>query len=139
MVRPILLSEYRACELTAPFHNAFAHPLGIVHFTLDVAVYREPLVYNLQVAREVLKQIYVAERLQLPSASAVQNAYSTLWSRASNPSYWTRDFLRNGDMLKVGIYGLEAYGVFKVCMPRSCPSALLLYSLSANVILTRVV
>ena len=58
--------------------------------------YREPIVYNFQVAREVLKQIYVAERLQLPSASAVQNAYSTLWSRASSSSYWTRELFQNG-------------------------------------------
>jgi hypothetical protein len=79
-----------------------------------ITAYREPLVYNFQVARELLKQIYVAERLQLPSTSAIQNAYSTLWSRAINPSYWTKDFFRNGDVYKVGLYGLEAYGIFKV-------------------------
>ena len=78
------------------------------------AAYREPLVYNFQVAREVLKRIYIAERLQPPSLSTFQSTYSALWARASNPTYWTRDFFRNGDIYKVGIYGLEAYGIFKV-------------------------
>ena len=77
--------------------------------------YREPIVYNFQVAREVLKQIYVAERLQLPSASAVQNAYGALWSRAINPSFWTRDLWSNGNLAKILVYGLEGYGIFKVC------------------------
>lgn len=64
--------------------------------------------------RELLKQIYVAERLQPPSMSAVQSAYSTIWSRASNPAY-LRDLVSSGDYAKVGIYALEAYGIFKVC------------------------
>lgn len=75
--------------------------------------YREPLVYNFQVARELLKQIYVAERLQPPSLSTIQNAYSTIWSRASNPAYW-REVLRTGEYAKIGVYALEAYGIFKI-------------------------
>ena len=86
--------------------------------TLAIAIlasiaYREPLVYNFQVVRELLKQIYVAERLQPPSMSAVQNAYSTLWSHATNPTY-LRELVRSGDYAKVGVYALEAYGIFKV-------------------------
>ncbi|KAH9925497.1 mitochondrial ATP synthase g subunit-domain-containing protein [Fomitopsis serialis] len=76
--------------------------------------YREPLLYNLSVAREFLKQVYVAERLQPPTSLPVfQHAYSTLWSRASNPAYW-RELVRSGDWTKVGVYALEAYGIFKI-------------------------
>ena len=70
--------------------------------------------YNLSVAREVLKQVYVAERLAPPTSfSTVTSAYQTLWARASNPGYW-REILKNGEWQQVGVYALEAYGIFKV-------------------------
>lgn len=77
------------------------------------AAYREPLQYNFAVFREVLKQVYVAERLQPPPISAFSSVYSSLWSRASNVQYW-RELARSGDLTKVGIYAIEAYGIFKV-------------------------
>lgn len=69
--------------------------------------------YNFSVAREFLKHIYVAERLQPPSLSTVQSAYSTIWSRASSPAYW-KEIFRTGEYAKLGIYAVEAYGIFKV-------------------------
>jgi len=76
--------------------------------------YREPLLYNISVARELFKQIYIAERLQPPtSLSTIQSAYSTLFSRARSPAYW-REIISSGEWTKVAIYGLEAYGVFKI-------------------------
>ncbi|TFK77717.1 hypothetical protein K466DRAFT_607794, partial [Polyporus arcularius HHB13444] len=39
----------------------------------DPTAYREPLSYNFAVFREVLKQVYVAERLQPPPLSAFQS------------------------------------------------------------------
>ena len=77
------------------------------------SAYREPLVYNFAVFREVLKHVYIAERLQPPSLSTFQSVYATLWSRARSPQYW-RDLVQSGDLAKVGIYALEAYGIFKV-------------------------
>ena len=82
--------------------------------TMLFVAYREPLLYNFAVAREFLKQVYVAERLQPPtSLSTLQSAYSTLWSRATNPAYW-RELVRSGEWAKVGVYAVEAYGIFKV-------------------------
>ncbi|KAI0656372.1 mitochondrial ATP synthase g subunit-domain-containing protein [Cubamyces menziesii] len=78
-----------------------------------LGAYREPLQYNFAVFREVLKQVYVAERLQPPPLSAFASVYSTLWARARNPQYW-RELARSGDLTKVGIYALEAYGIFKI-------------------------
>jgi len=76
--------------------------------------YREPVMYNLAVAREIVKQVYRAENLKPPtSLDAVKDAYLTLWSRARNPQYW-RDVLRSGEWTKLGIYALEAYGIFKI-------------------------
>ncbi|KAI0350423.1 hypothetical protein OH77DRAFT_1413092 [Trametes cingulata] len=78
-----------------------------------LGAYREPLLYNFAVFREVLKQVYVAERLQPPPLSAFSSVYSSLWSRARNPQYW-RELVRSGDLTKVGIYAVEAYGIFKI-------------------------
>src|ERR1700691_4294925 len=70
--------------------------------------------YNLSVTRELLKQVYIAERLQPPtSLSTIRSAYSTLWARASNPAYW-REIAQSGELARVGVYAVEAYGIFKV-------------------------
>ncbi|KAH7884877.1 mitochondrial ATP synthase g subunit-domain-containing protein [Phlebopus sp. FC_14] len=93
--------------------KAYLGPLG-ERAGSALGSYREPVIYNAQVARELLKQIYIAERLQPPaSLSTVTDAYSTLWSRAKSPAYW-RGILSNGEWTKVGIYAIEAYGIFKV-------------------------
>ncbi|KDQ58931.1 hypothetical protein JAAARDRAFT_154101 [Jaapia argillacea MUCL 33604] len=76
--------------------------------------YRQPLLYNLSVTREILKQVYVAERLQPPtSLGTIGNAYSTIFARARNPAYW-REILNNGDWAKLSVYAAEAYGIFKI-------------------------
>ncbi|KZP10460.1 hypothetical protein FIBSPDRAFT_833460 [Athelia psychrophila] len=76
--------------------------------------YRDPLIYNLNVTRELLKQVYLAERLQPPTSfSTIQSAYQTMWTRASNPAYW-KDIAKTGELAKVGIYAVEAYGIFKI-------------------------
>lgn len=76
--------------------------------------YRQPLIYNAEVARELLKQVYIAERLQPPSSfAAITDAYSILWGRAKNPQYW-RDLLTTGEWARVAVYAVEAYTVFKV-------------------------
>ena len=81
------------------------------HFFL---AYKQPLFYNIAVAREVVKQIYVAESLQPPALGAIRTAYETLWTRAISPAYW-RSVIRSGEVVRVGIYGVEAYTIFKVC------------------------
>ncbi|KAI0706572.1 mitochondrial ATP synthase g subunit-domain-containing protein [Earliella scabrosa] len=87
-------------------------PVGEKAATM-LGAYREPLTYNFAVFREVLKQVYIAERLQPPPVSAFTSVYSSLWARASNPQYW-RELARSGDLTKVGIYAVEAYGIFKI-------------------------
>ncbi|KAN0092521.1 Mitochondrial ATP synthase g subunit domain containing protein [Tylopilus felleus] len=76
--------------------------------------YRQPLIYNAEVARELLKQIYIAERLQPPTSFAtITDTYSVLWNRARNPQYW-RDLLTTGEWARVAVYAVEAYTIFKV-------------------------
>lgn len=76
--------------------------------------YKQPLLYNLSVTREVLKQIYIAEGLQPPtSVATLRAAYETIWSRASSAAYW-RGIAQSGEIARVGVYAVEAYGIFKV-------------------------
>ncbi|KAF8070803.1 mitochondrial ATP synthase g subunit-domain-containing protein [Lyophyllum atratum] len=78
-----------------------------------LGAYREPLMYNLSVARHFVKHIYRTEHLQPPSLSTVQEAYKTMWSRAKDPNYW-REAMRTGEIKQVGIYAVEAFGLFKI-------------------------
>ena len=76
--------------------------------------YQQPVKYNLATARKVLKHVYTAERLQLPtSLGAVFGTYGILWGRAGSLGYW-REFLRSGEYACLGVYALEEYGIFKV-------------------------
>ncbi|KAG6866406.1 hypothetical protein C0991_004691 [Blastosporella zonata] len=75
--------------------------------------YRQPLLYNLSVTREVLKQIYRTEGLAPPSFATVQTAYQTIWQRVSNPAYF-REIAGNGELARIGVYAVEAYGIFKI-------------------------
>ncbi|CAA7265698.1 unnamed protein product [Cyclocybe aegerita] len=75
--------------------------------------YKQPLLYNLSVAKEIFKQIYVREGLQPPSLATVKEAYSSIWAQVSNPAF-AGNLIKSGDLGRVGIYGLQAYGIFKI-------------------------
>ena len=76
--------------------------------------YQQPVRYNLSVAREVLKHVYTAERLQPPTSfGAVLGTYGTLWGRARSVAYW-RQVVTSGVWARLGVYAVEAYGIFKV-------------------------
>ena len=62
--------------------------------------YKEPLLYNFAVARELAKQIYVAERLAPPSIDAFRAAYASLWAQISSPAA-VRQFAGSGDRKSV--------------------------------------
>jgi F-type H+-transporting ATPase subunit g len=76
--------------------------------------YRQPLLYNLSVAREFFKQVYIREGLAPPTdAATIQSTYQTLFARARDLNYW-RGIAQSGEWAKVGIYGLEAYFIFNI-------------------------
>ena len=76
--------------------------------------YSEPVVYNLKVAGAIAKQVYRAERLAPPtSLEQITSSYKTLWSRASDAGYWSK-LVSSGEWQKVGIYAIEALGIFTI-------------------------
>ena len=79
--------------------------------------YKQPLLYNFAVTREVIKQIYIREGLQPPSLSTIRSAYASLWSQITTPGL-LRNLIQSGQVGRVGVYGLQAYGIFKVLVIR---------------------
>ncbi|KZV77497.1 hypothetical protein PENSPDRAFT_620979 [Peniophora sp. CONT] len=98
----------KAWESASKYMGPLGERLGSL-----LGAYRAPVTYNLQVAKEVLKHIYVAERLQVPSVAEFKSAYSLFAQRAANPAY-LRSLFSSGEWATVGIYGLEAYGIYKI-------------------------
>ncbi|KAG9104997.1 hypothetical protein FRC06_002918 [Ceratobasidium sp. 370] len=79
-----------------------------------MGAYREPVTYNLAVARAFLRQVYIAEKLAPPtSVETVTTAYRTLFENARNPEYW-KGIARSGEWARVALYGIEAYGIFHI-------------------------
>ena len=79
--------------------------------------YQQQLVkYNFAVARDVLKHVYTAERLQPPtSLGAVARTYGTLWARARSLGYW-REVVRSSgaeSMLVLACTLLKRMGFLK--------------------------
>jgi len=77
------------------------------------SAYRQPLFYNFAVTRELLKQVYIKEGLQPPSFATIREAYASIWSQVTNPGF-LGNLIKSEEVGRVGIYGLQAYGVFKV-------------------------
>ncbi|KIM36036.1 hypothetical protein M413DRAFT_32066 [Hebeloma cylindrosporum] len=75
--------------------------------------YKQPLLYNLSVTKELFKQIYVQEGMKPPTLDAYRAAYTSLWTQVKNPGF-VREIVRSGELGRVGIYGLQAYGIFKI-------------------------
>lgn len=76
--------------------------------------YADPLIYNAKVFGHIAKQVYIAESLAPPKSFAVvRESLQTLYRRAIDASYWQR-LLQSGEWKKVGIYAVEAYGIFTI-------------------------
>lgn len=76
--------------------------------------YREPVVYNLAVVREIGKQVYIAEKLAPPTdVAAIRGAFEESYKRAADPSWW-RSVLESGDWKRLALYAAEAYGIFSI-------------------------
>ncbi|TRM59429.1 mitochondrial ATP synthase g subunit-domain-containing protein [Schizophyllum amplum] len=79
-----------------------------------VSTYKGPTLYNLAVARELVKQVYRAEHLQPPTSWAqVKAAYETLYARATDRQFW-RHAIATGEIAKIFVYSVEAYGIYKI-------------------------
>ncbi|KAF9470483.1 hypothetical protein BDN70DRAFT_821316 [Pholiota conissans] len=75
--------------------------------------YKQPLLYNLAVTRELAKQIYIKEGLQPPSFATVREVYTNLAKQVRAPGY-IGSLLKSGEVGRIGVYGLQAYGIFKI-------------------------
>lgn len=88
---------------------------------------------------EVLKQVYQAQALAPPTGLAqIKAAYQTFYANASNVAWWQSIFA-NGQWKTLTLYGLEAYGFFKVGEIVSISLAALFVTLSGSLTQTGLV
>lgn len=93
------------------FVNQASNVLKSVTRSLEKALggYKEPVFYNAAVTKEILKQVYQAEKLAPPSSfSQVLSTWGQIVQRASQRQTYQR-LVETGEWAKVGIIGLEAY------------------------------
>ncbi|KAG4302113.1 hypothetical protein PCANB_001655 [Pneumocystis canis] len=73
--------------------------------------YRASIKYNIQVAQELIKQVWTQEKLRPPSFSEIERTYRT-FPQYLNISYFRS--LSQEELIRLGIYLIEAYGFFKL-------------------------
>ncbi|BGP38568.1 hypothetical protein JCM10450v2_002517 [Rhodotorula kratochvilovae] len=78
-----------------------------------LGAYREPVVYNAQVAKELVKQVYIAEKLAPPSFAQVSYTFRQFASQAPHASFWQKLYT-SGQWKYVLIVAVEAYGIFSI-------------------------
>ncbi|KAF5318371.1 hypothetical protein D9758_018676 [Tetrapyrgos nigripes] len=77
---------------------------------------------NLAVFREICKYVYRSETS--PNTATVRSTYQTMWARAINREFWSLA-VRSGEIARITVYALEAYGIFKVCIRHTTTSSFL--------------
>ncbi|SCV67761.1 BQ2448_5372 [Microbotryum intermedium] len=75
--------------------------------------YKEPIFYNAAVAKEIVKQVYVKEKLAPPSLGQVTYVYQQFFNSARDLNYW-QQLYKSGEWKRWAIYAVEAYGIFKI-------------------------
>ncbi|SCZ93680.1 BZ3500_MvSof-1268-A1-R1_Chr6-3g08817 [Microbotryum saponariae] len=78
-----------------------------------LGAYKEPIFYNAAVAKEIVKQVYVKEKLAPPSLGQVTYVYQQFFNSARDVNYW-QQLYKSGEWKRWAIYAVEAYGIFKI-------------------------
>ncbi|GAA6011254.1 hypothetical protein JCM10207_008279 [Rhodosporidiobolus poonsookiae] len=78
-----------------------------------LGAYKEPVFYNAAVAKELAKQVYVAEKLAPPSFAQVSYTFRQFFQSAPKLSFWQKLY-ESGEYKRWLLYGVEAYGIFKI-------------------------
>ncbi|QSL65377.1 hypothetical protein MERGE_002687 [Pneumocystis wakefieldiae] len=99
--KTLITTAKKSCEKIKIASNVFYQPNN----------YRASLEYNVQVARELIKQVWVQERLRPPSVSEIKYTYRKIPEYA-NISYFYS--LPQKEWIGLGIFSLQVYGFFKI-------------------------
>lgn len=76
--------------------------------------YSQPIAYNLQFTKEVLKQVYIKENLAPPKGlDQLKSSYHEILRNASSLNFW-KQTIESGDWKRLAIYGIEAVGLFSI-------------------------
>ncbi|GAA6037214.1 hypothetical protein JCM8097_008624 [Rhodosporidiobolus ruineniae] len=78
-----------------------------------LGAYKEPVLYNAAVAKELAKQVYVAEKLAPPSFAQVSYTFRQFAQQAPHLSFWQKLY-ESGEYKRWLLYAVEAYGIFTI-------------------------
>ncbi|GAA5873802.1 hypothetical protein JCM8547_005950 [Rhodosporidiobolus lusitaniae] len=97
-------AQQKATQLYSSASQAAGSALG---------AYKEPVLYNAQVAKELAKQVYVAEKLAPPSFAQVSYTFRQFAQQAPHLSFWQKLY-ESGEYKRWLLYAVEAYGIFSI-------------------------
>ncbi|GAA5967093.1 hypothetical protein JCM11641_000439 [Rhodosporidiobolus odoratus] len=97
-------AQQKAQQLYGSASNAVGNALG---------GYKEPVLYNAAVAKELAKQVYVAEKLAPPSFAQVSYTFRQFAQQAPHLSFWQKLY-ESGEYKRWLVYAVEAYGIFTI-------------------------
>ncbi|GAA5884414.1 hypothetical protein JCM6882_005243 [Rhodosporidiobolus microsporus] len=97
-------AQQKASQLLGSASQSVGNALG---------AYKEPVFYNAAVAKEIAKQVYVAEKLAPPSFAQVSYTFRQFFQQAPRLSFW-QNLYESGAYKKWLLYAVEAYGIFSI-------------------------
>ncbi|BGP14525.1 hypothetical protein JCM10213_005186 [Rhodosporidiobolus nylandii] len=97
-------AQQKAQQLYSSASGAVGNALGS---------YKEPVLYNAAVAKELAKQVYVAEKLTPPSFAQFSYTFRQFAQQAPHLSFWQKLY-ESGEYKRWLLYAVEAYGIFKI-------------------------
>ncbi|KAG0148240.1 hypothetical protein CROQUDRAFT_670047 [Cronartium quercuum f. sp. fusiforme G11] len=75
--------------------------------------YSGPVSYNLAFTKELLKQVYIKEKLTPPGPDQIKFAYSELIQNLKSLNFWKK-LIETGEWKRITVYGIEAVGLFSI-------------------------
>ncbi|EMR10574.1 hypothetical protein PNEG_01279 [Pneumocystis murina B123] len=99
--KTLITKTKKSCEKIKTASNVFYQPNN----------YRVLFEYNAQVARELIKQVWIQERLKPPSVAEIKYTYRKI-PQYTNISYFYS--LSQKEWIRLGIFSLQVYGFFKI-------------------------
>ncbi|KTW25586.1 hypothetical protein T552_03447 [Pneumocystis carinii B80] len=99
--KTLIIAAKKSCEKIKTSSNVFYQPNN----------YRVSLEYNVQVAKELIKQVWIQERLRPPSVAEIKYTYREI-PKYTNISYFYS--LSQKEWIQLGIFSLQVYGFFKI-------------------------
>ncbi|GAA5829453.1 hypothetical protein JCM11251_005057 [Rhodosporidiobolus azoricus] len=108
-------AQQKATQAAQQAQQKASQLLGSASQTVGNALgaYKEPVFYNAAVAKEIAKQVYVAEKLAPPSFAQFSYTFRQFFQQGPRLSFWQKLY-ESGEYKRWLLYAVEAYGIFSI-------------------------